>query len=145
MRGFFTALKQGSSGFASLSYEVVAYQPAPVTRLEVLVGKEEVPALATIVSKERLDTRARETVEKLKELLPQQVVSVRIQARADGRIIAAETLRASRKDVTAGLYGGDYSRKKKQLKAQREGKKRLKDQVSVRIPSDVYIKMMRDG
>jgi len=145
MRGFFTALKQGSSGFASLSYEVVAYQPAPVTRLEVLVGKEEVPALATIVSKERLDIRARETVEKLKELLPQQVVSVRIQARADGRIIAAETLRASRKDVTAGLYGGDYSRKKKQLKAQREGKKRLKDQVSVRIPSDVYIKMMRDG
>jgi len=144
MRGFFTALKQVSSGFASLSYEVVEYQPADVTRLEVLVAKEPVPALATIVSEQRLDRRARETVEKLKELLPQQVVSVRIQAEARGRVIASETLRASRKDVTAGLYGGDYSRKKKKLKAQREGKKKLQDRVSVRIPSDVYIKMMRD-
>jgi GTP-binding protein LepA len=144
MRGFFTALKQASSGFASLSYEVVEYQPADVTRLEVLVAKEPVPALATIVSEQRLDRRARETVEKLKELLPQQVVSVRIQAEARGRVIASETLRASRKDVTAGLYGGDYSRKKKKLKAQREGKKKLQDRVSVRIPSDVYIKMMRD-
>lgn len=144
MRGFFTALKQGSSGFASLSYEVTDFRPADVTRLEVLVAKDEVPALATIVSRKRLDSRARETVEKLKELLPQQVISVRIQTRAEGRIIAAETLRASRKDVTEGLYGGDYSRKKKQLKAQREGKKRMKDQVSVKIPSDVYIKMMRD-
>jgi GTP-binding protein LepA len=96
------------------------------------------------VSEQRLDRRARETVEKLKELLPQQVVSVRIQAEARGRVIASETLRASRKDVTAGLYGGDYSRKKKKLKAQREGKKKLQDRVSVRIPSDVYIKMMRD-
>jgi GTP-binding protein LepA len=69
---------------------------------------------------------------------------VRIQAEARGRVIASETLRASRKDVTAGLYGGDYSRKKKKLKAQREGKKKLQDRVSVRIPSDVYIKMMRD-
>jgi GTP-binding protein LepA len=69
---------------------------------------------------------------------------VRIQAQAEGRIIASETLAASRKDVTAGLYGGDFSRKKKKIKAQRKGKKRLQDQVRVRIPSDVYIKMMRD-
>ncbi|MEX2514764.1 MAG: translation elongation factor 4 [Candidatus Paceibacterota bacterium] len=144
MRGFFTALKQSSSGFASLSYEVVAYQPAEVTRLEVLVAGERVPALATIVSKQRVDRQAREIVEKLKDLLPQQVVSVRIQAESQGRIIASETLRASRKDVTAGLYGGDFSRKKKKLKAQREGKKKLQDRVSVRIPSEVYIKMMRD-
>jgi len=144
MRGFFTALKQSSSGFASLSYEVVAYQPADVVRLEVLVANERVPALATIVSKHRVDRRARETVERLKELLPQQVISVRIQAEAEGRVIASETLRASRKDVTAGLYGGDFSRKKKKLTAQREGKKKMQDQVSVRIPSDVYIKMMRD-
>lgn len=144
MRGFFTALKQSSSGFASLSYEVIDYRPADVTRMEVLVSSDEVPALATIVSAQRLERRARETVEKLKELLPQQVVSVRIQAQADGRIIASETLRASRKDVTAGLYGGDYSRKKKKLTAQREGKKKLQDEVNVRIPSDVYIKMMRE-
>lgn len=144
MRGFFTALKQSSSGFASLSYEVIDYRPADVTRLEVLVSGDEVPALATIVSAQRLDRRARETVEKLKELLPQQVISVRIQAQADGRIIASETLRASRKDVTAGLYGGDFSRKKKKLVAQREGKKKMQDQVTVRIPSEVYIKMMRE-
>lgn len=144
MRGFFTSLKQASSGFASLSYEIIDYRPADVVRLEVLVAKEEVPALASIVSRMRLESQSRETVERLKELLPQQVVTVRIQAQAEGRIIAAETLAASRKDVTAGLYGGDFSRKQKKLKAQRKGKKRMQEQVRVRIPSDVYIKMMRD-
>jgi len=144
MRGFFTSLKQASSGFASLSYEIIDYRPADVVRLEVLVSKEEVPALASIVSRARMERQAREIVERLKELLPQQVVMVRIQAQAEGRIIASETLAASRKDVTAGLYGGDFSRKKKKIKAQRKGKKRLQDQVRVRIPSDVYIKMMRD-
>ncbi len=145
MTGFFTSLKQSSSGFASLSYDIGEYRPADVVKLDVLVAKEEVPALSQVVSRRQLDTRAREVVEKLHELLPQQVVSVRIQARAEGRIIAAETLAATRKDVTEGLYGGDYSRKKKKLKAQREGKKRLKDEVNVQIPSDVYVEMMREG
>jgi GTP-binding protein LepA len=144
MRGFFTSLKQASSGFASLSYEVIDYRPADVSRMEIMVAKEEVPALASIVSRARLESQARETVERLKKLLPQQVISVRIQAQAEGRIIASETLSASRKDVTAGLYGGDFSRKQKKLKAQRKGKKRMQDQVKVKIPSDVYIKMMRD-
>ncbi|PSO46684.1 MAG: elongation factor 4, partial [Parcubacteria group bacterium SW_4_46_8] len=143
MRGFFSELKQASSGFASLSYEVTGYAPADVVKLDVLVAKEEVPALTEIVSKENLQKRARAVVENLKELLPQQIVSVRIQARAEGDIIAAETLAATRKNVTEGLYGGDYSRKKKQLKNQREGKKQMKEDMSVQIPSDVYVDMLQ--
>jgi GTP-binding protein LepA len=143
MRGFFSELKQASSGFASLSYEVTGYAPADVVKLDVLVAKEEVPALAEIVSKANMQKRARAVVENLKELLPQQIVSVRIQARAEGDVIAAETLAATRKDVTEGLYGGDYSRKKKQLKNQREGKKQMKEDMSVQIPSDVYIDMLQ--
>jgi GTP-binding protein LepA len=145
MRGFFSGLKRSTSGFASLSYDVTEYRPAEVVRLEVLVADDLVPALSEIVSKNRLDTRAREIAEKLKELLPKQVVSVRIQTRAEGRIIASETVAATRKDVTEGLYGGDYSRKKKQLKDQREGKKKLREQMNVQIPSDVYVDMMREN
>jgi GTP-binding protein LepA len=142
MRGFFSTLKQASSGFASLSYDVIGYQEADVVKLDVLVAKDEVPALSEIVSRANLQQRAREVVEKLKDLLPQQVVSVRIQARAEGDIIAAETLAATRKDVTEGLYGGDYSRKKKKLKNQREGKKQLKKDMNVQIPSEVYVDML---
>lgn len=143
MRGFFSNLKRGSSGFASLSYEVIGYREADIVKLEVLVAKDEVPALAEIVSRDKLQERARATVEKLKDLLPQQIVSVRLQARAEGDVIAAETLQATRKDVTEGLYGGDYSRKKKQLKNQREGKKQMKEDMSVQIPSDVYVDMLK--
>lgn len=143
MRGFFSNLKRSSSGFASLSYEVVDRREADIVKLEVLVAKEEVPALAEIVSRSKLQERARAVVEKLKDLLPQQIVSVRLQARAEGDVRAAETLAATRKDVTEGLYGGDYSRKKKQLKNQREGKKQMKEDMSVQIPSDVYVDMLK--
>lgn len=145
MRGFFSRLKQVSSGFASLSYELADLRPADVVKLDILVADDVVPALSSIVARERLEASAREMVEKLYDLLDKQVVPVRIQARAEGRIIASETLAATRKDVTAGLYGGDYSRKKKQLKAQREGKKRLAEEVKVQIPSDVYVQMMREN
>ena len=143
MRGFFSDLKRGSSGFASLSYEVIDHREADIVKLDVLVAKEEVPALAEIVSREKLQERARAVVEKLKDLLPKQIVSVRLQARAEGDVIAAETLPATRKDVTEGLYGGDFSRKKKQLKNQREGKKQMKEDMNVQIPSDVYVDMLK--
>lgn len=143
MRDFFSELKRGSSGFASLSYEITEYRPADVVRMEVLVDESKVPALSEIVASKRTQERGREVVETLKDLLPQQIVSVRLQAQVEGDVIAAETLPAARKDVTEGLYGGDYSRKKKQLKDQREGKKQLKEDVSVQIPSDVYIEMLQ--
>lgn len=143
MRGFFAALKQATSGYASLSYEITDYVPADVVKMKVLVGGDVIPAFAEIVARSRQQTRARAVVEKLKDLLPKQIVSVRIQAQVEGDIIAAETLPAARKDVTEGLYGGDYSRKKKQLKNQREGKKRMKEDMSVQIPSDVYTEMLQ--
>jgi GTP-binding protein LepA len=116
MRGFFDRLKSVSSGFASLSYELTGMKDADVMRLDVLVAEELVPAFSRIVSKRRLNIEAESLVEKLEKLLPRQLFELKIQAKADGRIVASARKSAMRKDVTGYLYGGDVSRKNKLLK-----------------------------
>lgn len=145
MRQFFDKLKSASSGYASLSYELIGMRDADVIRLDVLVAEEPVPAFARIVSKRRVQQEAEAMVEKLEKLLPRQLFELKIQARASGRIIAARRVSAMRKDVTGYLYGGDITRKKKLLEKQKKGKKKMLARGSVEIPPDIFLKVVRDN
>ena len=145
MRGFFDRLKSVSSGFASLSYNILGLREAHVARLDVLVADELVPAFSRIVSGRRLMTEAESLVEKLEGLLPRQLFELKIQAKANGRIIASRRKSAMRKDVTGYLYGGDVSRKLKLLQKQKKGKKRMLARGKVDIPHDVFLKVVKEG
>ncbi len=143
MRGFFDRLKSVSSGFASLSYEIAGYRDAEVTRLDILVGGDVIPAFSRVVSKRRVEGDADAAVEKLFKTLPRQMIIVKIQGKAMGRIIASRTLSALKKDVTGYLYGGDITRKMKLREKQKKGKKKMQEMGKVNIPADVYVKMIR--
>ncbi len=145
MRGFFDRLKSISSGFASLSYELSGMRQADVTRLDVLVAEEPVPAFARIVSRRRLQQEAEAMVERLEKLLPRQLFELKIQAKANGRIVAARRVSAMRKDVTGYLYGGDVTRKMKLLEKQKKGKKKMLARGKVDIPHEVFLKVVREG
>lgn len=142
MRNFFDRVKSVSSGYASLSYEIVEMRIADVVRLDVLVADEPVSAFARVVSRRRVEIEAERTVERLFNVLPRQLFPTKIQAQALGRIISSRTLPALRKDVTGYLYGGDITRKKKLLEKQKEGKKKLLARARVTIPADVFMKMV---
>jgi len=143
MRNFFDELKSASSGFASLSYEIKELRDANVTRLDILVGDEVMPAFSRVVAIRRAEEEAKESVEKLYKILPRQMFVIKIQGRVLGRIISSRTLSAMRKDVTAKLYGGDITRKMKLLEKQKKGKKKMKGMGKVNIPQDVFLKMMK--
>ncbi|MCR4333743.1 MAG: translation elongation factor 4 [Patescibacteria group bacterium] len=145
MRGFFDTLKNISSGYASLSYEILPERPADVVRLDVLVADEPVSAFARVISRRRVQEEAEKMVEKLHKLLPKQLFVTKIQARSGGRIIASRSLSAMRKDVTGYLYGGDVSRKNKLLDKQKRGKKKMleRGKGKVNIPEEVFMKMVR--
>ena len=145
MRGFFDDLKRVSSGYASISYQLLPdFKPGEVVKLNILVAEDEVPAFARVVSERKLEYEAKRLVEKLHEILPKQQQKTKIQAMARGRIIASETLSAFRKDMISGLYGGDVTRKRKKLEQQKKGKKRRAQYGSVTIPQDVFLKMVRE-
>ena len=147
MRGFFDRVKNVSSGYASLSYELLPARPADVVRLDILVAEEEVPAFARIISRRRVQEEGERMVEKLHEIMPKQLQVTKIQAQAMGRIISSKTLSAMRKDVTGYLYGGDVSRKNKLLQKQKKGKAH-RAQFSknrVDIPEDVFMKMVQES
>ena len=143
MRGFFDKLKNTSSGYASLSYEIAEMRDAPVARLDVLVAEEIVPAFSRVVGTMRAETEARAIVEKLYNTLPRQQFVTKIQARVLGKIIATKKLSALKKDVTAKLYGGDITRKMKLREKQKKGKAKALAQGKVHIGSDVFLKMMK--
>ncbi|MDO8522406.1 MAG: translation elongation factor 4 [bacterium] len=145
MRGFFDKLKSVSSGFASLSYEIIGLRDADVVRLDVLVAEEIMPAFSRIVSRRRVRTEAEAIVEKLEKILPRQQFVLKIQAKAMGNIIAARRVSALRKDVTGYLYGGDITRKMKLLEKQKRGKKKMLARGKVDIPHDVFLKVIRDS
>ncbi len=145
MRGFFDRLKSVSSGFASLSYELIGMRLADVVRLDVLVAEEPVPAFARIVSRRRVQHEAEAMVEKLEKLLPRQLFELKIQAKVSGRIIAARRKSAMRKDVTGYLYGGDITRKMKLLEKQKRGKRKMLARGKVDIPHDVFLKVVRES
>jgi GTP-binding protein LepA len=144
MRGFFDKLKNASSGYASLSYEIAEMRNANVTRLDVLVAEEVVPAFSRVVGMMRAESDAKAITEKLFKTLPRRQFETKLQARVMGKIIATKKLSAMRKDVTGHLYGGDVSRKNKLLDKQKKGKKKAlaRGTGNVQIPSDVFIKMM---
>lgn len=145
MRSFFDRLKSISSGFASLSYELIGMRTADVVRLDILVAEEPVPAFARIVSRRRVGHEAEAMVEKLENLLPRQLFELKIQAKTMGRIIASRRKSAMRKDVTGYLYGGDITRKMKLREKQKKGKKRMLARGKVDIPHDVFLKVVRDS
>lgn len=145
MRGFFDNLKSTSSGYASVSYEIGAYRPADVVRLDILVADEPIMAFSRVVSRRKVQEEAEKAVQKLHAVLPRQMFVAKIQGKALGRILASETLKAFRKDVTQHMYGGDITRKMKLREKQKKGKKKMADRGKVNIPHDVFLKMMRGG
>ncbi|MBI5139517.1 elongation factor 4 [Candidatus Nomurabacteria bacterium] len=143
MRNFFDELKSISSGYASISYEIDEMREANVTRLDILVADEVVPAFSKVISKKRVDVEAEKSVERLEGLLPRQMFTLKIQGKALGRIISSRTLSGMKKDVTQHMYGGDITRKMKLREKQKKGKKKMKERGKVNIPQDVFLKMMR--
>jgi len=143
MRNFFDEIKSVSSGFASLSYEIIDKRPADVVRLDVLLNGEVVPAFSRIVPRRRAEKEAEEMAEKLKDFLPKQMIVVKIQVEGMGRIISARSISALKKDVTGYLYGGDITRKMKLLEKQKKGKKKMQARGKVNIPHEVFLKMMK--
>ncbi len=146
MRGFFDKLKNASSGYASLSYEIAEMRDASVTRLDVLVAEEIIPAFSRVVGVTRAEVEAKAITEKLYRTLPRQQFATKIQAKVMGKIIATKKLSAVRKDVTGHLYGGDITRKKKLLEKQKKGKKKALERGTgnVHIPPAVFMKMIKD-
>ncbi len=142
MRNFFDELKSASSGFASFSYQLVGMRPAEVVRLDVLVNGEVVPAFSRVVARAKVEREAAAAAERLHELLPRQLIIIKIQAQALGRIIASRTISALRKDVTDYLYGGDITRKMKLREKQKKGKKKMQARGAVQIPPAVFLKMI---
>lgn len=143
MRNFFNKVKSVSSGYASLSYEPIGMRDADISKIEVLVAEEPVPAFARIVSRQAVERESKEIVEKLYKLIPQQMFAAKIQAKALGRIIASRTIPALKKNVTQHMYGGDRTRKMKLWEKQKEGKKRMKAEGTVDISHDVFLKMVQ--
>ncbi|MBI2626683.1 MAG: elongation factor 4 [Parcubacteria group bacterium] len=140
---FYDRLKSVSSGYASLSYDLIGYKIEKLTRLDILVAGDMVEPFSRIVPEIKIHQEAKRIVEKLKQLIPPQLFEVAIQAAIGGKIIARETLRARRKDVTGYLYGGDVTRKMKLLKKQKRGKERLKESGRVNIPQEVFLEMLK--
>ena len=145
MRGFFDELKSISSGYGSISYEIGEMREANVTRLDILVADEAIPAFSRVVSKKKVEEEAEKAVIKLEALLPRQMFTLKIQGQALGRIISSRTLSGMKKDVTQHMYGGDITRKMKLREKQKKGKKKMKERGRVNIPQDVFLKMMRSG
>jgi len=123
---FFNLLKSITSGFASLDYEFLKYRPSDMIKLDILVAGEKVDELSTIIHKEKAYQMGREVTQRLRKLIPRQNFEVSIQAAIGKRVVAKERIAPFRKDVTAGLYGGDITRKRKVLEKQKSGKKKMK-------------------
>lgn len=140
---FFDRLKSTTKGYASFEYDLIGYRTSDLVKVDILLNGDKIDAFSTISHKDRAYASARELCEKLKAAIPRQNFEVPVQATIGGKIIARETIKAFRKDVTAKLYGGDVTRRQKLLKKQKEGKKRMKALGSIEVPQEAFLSILK--
>lgn len=138
---FYDNLLNITQGYASMTYTEIGYFKADLVKLEILINKEKEEAFSKIIPKSKAYDEARKLTKKLKEVLPAQLFNLAIQGKIGGKVIARETVSATRKDVTAPLYGGDITRKKKLLEKQKKSKSKLQAKARVNVPADVFLKV----